>query len=68
MKTLILLSLLLSSCMKTEIINEPEPEREPTPKQRKELTDFPQPCDTARVPIEFNPSVEDWHEHEDINI
>lgn len=66
----IAVSLTAVSCLKTEVINatEQEQEREPTQKQRKELEDFPQPCDTARVPIEFNPSVEDWDEYEDINI
>lgn len=56
----IALLLLLSSCIKTEVINAPkqEPQQE-TPKQRKEMQ---QPCDTARRPIEFNPSVEEWKE------
>lgn len=62
MKRLALL-LLLSSCMKTEIINEQIPEEDILPiKQRKELVIDTVKVDTTRVPITFNPSVEDWEE------
>ena len=58
----LLLLLLLTSCVKTEIVNETLPINDTTyVKPRKELT---QPTDTTeeRVPITFNPSVEDWEE------
>ena len=62
MKRLVIL-LLLSSCMKTEIINEQIPEEDILPiKQRKELVIDTVKVDTTRVPITFNPSVEDWEE------
>lgn len=60
----LLFLLLLSSCMKTEIINAPETRVDTTTyKPRKEL--IQQQEDTTRYEIGFNPSVEDW---EDINI
>ena len=55
----LLLILLLSSCMKTEIINAPDEKEETHCKPRKELVST---TDTARAPITFNPSVEDWEE------
>lgn len=62
MKRLVIL-LLLSSCMKTQIINEQIPEEDILPiKQRKELVIDTVNVDTTRVPITFNPSVEDWEE------
>lgn len=64
MKRLVIL-LLLSSCMKTEIINEQIPEEDILPiKQRKELVIDTVKVDTTRVPIIFNPIVEDWNETE----
>lgn len=62
MKRLALL-LLLSSCVKTEIINEQISEEDSLPvKQRKELVIDTVKVDTTRVPITFNPTVEDWEE------
>lgn len=50
--------------MKTEIINEPMKTADTTQyKPRKELPQ--QVEDTTRIPIEFNPSVEDWEEIEE---
>lgn len=64
MKRIVVL-LLLSSCMKTEIINEQIPEEYILPiKQRKELVIDTVKVDTTRVPITFNPTVEDWNETE----
>lgn len=64
MKRLVVL-LLLSSCMKTEIINEQISEEAILPiKQRKELVIDTVKVDTTRVPITFNPTVEDWNETE----
>lgn len=56
--------LLLISCMKTEIINTPEVEVRDTlrVKSIKEPPSIPEPSDTSRVPITFNPTVEDWKE------
>jgi hypothetical protein len=54
--------------MKTEVLNAP---LSPSPPAEKRHKGFPKDTterqDTARVPIEFNPSVEDWEE-KDINI
>lgn len=53
--------LLLSSCMKTEIINQAITMQDTlSVKPRKELP--PQQEDTTRYKIEFDPSVEDWEE------
>jgi hypothetical protein len=61
----LLIILLLSSCMKTEIINAPMPMDIDTT-ATKVHKDFPADttdrADTARVPIGWNPSVEDWSE------
>jgi hypothetical protein len=69
MKRLALLLLLLTSCLKTEVLNAPI-EQVDTVMYRKPYKPFP-PKDTTdqddRVPITFNPSVEDWEE-QDINI
>lgn len=60
MKRLVIL-LLLSSCVKTEIINEQISEEDILSiKQRKELVIDTLNVDTTRVPITFNPSIEDW--------
>ena len=65
----LLLILLLSSCIKTEVLNAPI-EQMDTVTYRKPYKPSP-PKDTTdqdgRVPITFNPSVEDWEE-QDINI
>lgn len=62
MKRLVIFLLLLS-CMKTEIINEQTSEEDILPaKQRKELVIDTVKVDTTRVPITFNPTVEDWEE------
>ena len=62
----------MTSCVKTEVINaiEPEEHEAVVEKKRKPLPEKPLPehNDTTRVPIGFEPSVEDWDEHEDINI
>ena len=60
----IALLLILSSCVKTEVINAPEKKEEIHYKPRKELVNT---TDTTRKPIEFNPSVNDWDE-QDINL
>ena len=67
--------LLAVSCMKTEILNAPETRSidtvfvKPT-KQHIEIIDTGQvdTTDDQRVPIEFDPTVEDWDEEDDINI
>lgn len=66
MSLLIWLSL-LTSCLKTEVINAIEPEEheavvEKRRKPEKPLPEKPEQTDTTRVPIEFNPSVEDWNQ------
>lgn len=62
----IALLFLLTSCVKTEIINEYKLEEDIFPmKQKKEFVVDTLQVDTTRVPISFNPSVEDW---EDDNI
>lgn len=64
MKHLILL-LLLTSCMKTEILNAPIPMVEHTDTTKKVKTEVDTiQVDTTRVSITFNPSVEDWEENE----
>lgn len=64
----LLLLLLLTSCIKTEVLNAPI-EQMDTVTYRKPYKPFPpkDTTDTTRVPITFNPSVEDWEE-QDINI
>ena len=66
----LLILLLLSSCMKTEIINQAIPMQDTLAvKPRKELpADSTDTEDTTRTPITFKPSVEDWEEEQDINI
>lgn len=68
--SLLWLSLWLTSCLKTEVLNAPAEEGvvvEKRKKPEKPLPDKPEQTDTTRVPITFNPSVEDWEE-QDINI
>lgn len=59
MKRLALI-LLLSSCVKTEIVNETLPS-EPYNKPRREMIDTTK-RDTTRVPITFNPTVQEWND------
>lgn len=65
MRRMILLSLcLLTSCLKTEVLNAPI-EQADTVLMRKPHKPLPPTIDdTARVQIGFNPSVEDWEETE----
>jgi hypothetical protein len=62
MKRLVIL-LLLSSCVKTDIINEVEPQLD-TVVMQKQHRPLPPPIDvdTTRVQMGFNPTVEDWEE------
>lgn len=60
-KLMILLSLLLTSCLKTEIINEVEPRCDTTFTKGIDTT-IVYVVDTTQIPIGFNPSVEDWEE------
>ena len=70
MIVLLLILILLSSCVKTEVLNVPMEEEvvvEKRKKPEKPLPDKPEQTDTTRVPITFNPSVEDWEEiNEDV--
>ena len=60
--------LLLMGCCKTEVLNTPQPMPIDTIVVLKAAeADTTQREDTARVPIGWNPSVEDWEE-QDINI
>lgn len=62
-KLMILLSLLLTSCLKTEIINEVEPRCDTTFTKGIDTTIvYVVVVDTTRIQIGFNPSVEDWEE------
>lgn len=69
-RAVILLLLLAAGCAKTEVLNMPEAPvidtsaikaRPKPPKPPKPPKEEP---DTARVPIGFNPSVEDWEEND----
>ena len=56
-----------TSCLKTEVLNEiPAEDEAVVEKKRKPLPEHQQPdttqTDTTRVPIGWNPSVEDWNE------
>lgn len=59
---MLLAALSCLSCMKTEVLNAP---LSPSPPAEKRHKGFPKDTterqDTARVPIEFDPSVEDWN-------
>lgn len=63
MIALLFLLLLASGCAKTELLNVPEPKVVDTVvvKASRPKPHRPQ-VDTTRVPIDFNPSVEDWDE------
>lgn len=67
----LLLILLLSSCIKTEVLNAPIEQMDTVIYRKPHKTLPPKDStdteDTARIPITFNPSVEDWEE-QDINI
>jgi hypothetical protein len=58
MKRLAIL-LLLSSCMKTEVVNAPIQKDTLVYKPRKENIEY---IDTTRVPITFTPTVQDWND------
>ena len=63
--SLLWLMSLLTSCLKTEVLNAPAEEEVVVSKRKKPekpLPEKPEQTDTTRVPIEFNPSVEDWEE------
>lgn len=62
----LLLLLLLTSCMKTDIINEVEPQLDTVvmKKPHKPISLPIENDDTTRVEIGFNPSVEDWEDTE----
>lgn len=64
MKRLVII-LILSSCMKTEIINEVEPQLD-TVVMQKPHRPLPPPieADTTRVQIGFSPTVEGWDKAE----
>ena len=59
MKRLALIIILLSSCMKTEVVNAPIQKDTLVYKPRKENIEY---MDTTRVPITFNPTVQDWND------
>lgn len=59
----LLLLLLLTSCVKTEVINEAVPQID-TVLMKKPHKPLPPRDTTERVPIGFNPSVGDWDETE----
>jgi hypothetical protein len=64
----LILLLLLTSCMKTDIINEVEPQLDTVLMRKPHRPLLPQiEEDTTRITITFNPSVEDWEEN-DINL
>ena len=58
--SLLLLLMLSASCVRTEVLNEVVPMTHHT--KQHDTTIITPPADTARVPITFDPSVEDWHE------
>lgn len=59
----IFLLLLLTSCMKTEVIEAPMTKSIDTTVVKKQRPKPPRPPrDTARIPIEFDVSVEGWNE------
>lgn len=63
----ILILIFLTSCISTDILNQ-NLEVKPVEHRQKLHRDFDSidtlNVDTTRVPITFNPSVEDWEEHE----
>lgn len=59
---ILLLIFLLTSCMKTEVICEPMTKSGDTTMVKKHRPLPPQEVDTTRIPIGFQPSVEEWEE------
>jgi hypothetical protein len=60
----ILLLFLLTSCISTEVYNEVIPVDTVYVKPKRELPKNTTQIDTARVPITFNPTVQDWETKE----
>lgn len=60
----LLFFLLLSSCVRTEVINAPIESIDTMVVTRVDTIEVQ---DTTRIPISFNPSIEDWDE-QDMNI
>lgn len=62
-KWIIISIMLITSCVKTEVLNAPIEEEvvvlEKRKKPEKPVPEKPEQTDTTRVPITFNPSVED---------
>ena len=57
------LLLLASGCVKTSVLNAPEPNVVDTVVVKARPKPHRPQIDTARVPIGFDPSVEDWEEY-----
>lgn len=55
----LLILLLLTSCLKTEVVNAPIQKDTLVYKPRMENIEY---LDTTRVPITFNPTLEDWND------
>lgn len=61
----LLILLVFVSCSKTEVLNAPNPQSVDTLiKAHRDFRKDIIPQDTTRVPITFNPSVEDWEEQD----
>lgn len=60
----LLLLLLLTSCVWTDTLYEPTPPVEYRKKPHKDMPRDTSEVDTTRIPIAFNPSVEDWEEQD----
>lgn len=58
----LILLFVYTSCIRTEVINEVVPMSTRT--KQHDTTIVTPPADTARVPITFDPNVEDWDERE----
>lgn len=67
----ILILIFLTSCISTDMLNQ-NFEVKPVEYKQKPHRDFDSidtlNVDTTRVPITFNPSVEDWSSSEDISL
>lgn len=57
----IIIFLLLTSCIRTEVTGVPDEIPADSVITKKPRPPLP-PRDTTRIPISFNPSVEDWNE------
>jgi hypothetical protein len=55
----LLILFLLTSCLKTEVVNAPIQKDTLVYKPRKENIEY---MDTTRVPITFTPTVQDWND------